>query len=438
MHLKLGEVPFIVVSSPALAKDVLSTHDKVFAQRPYEFRAGIISYNFSDIAFAPYGNHWRQLRNICSMELFGPNRVQSFRSIREDELFKMVTSIYSQKGSVINLSRRLLSSSYEIIVRAVFGKINKHNDKFLGLMYEIVGLLGGLDVSDLFPSSKILRLISGSERELRRVHKLIDEITETIIKEHRDKRGEEESMTEERKEDLVDVLLDIQKRSDSEIPLTDSVIKAVIYDIFAAGGETSSTTMESAFSEMIRNPQVLKRAQEEVRNVFVGKRNVEESSLDELRYLQAVVKETLRLHPAVPLLIQRESSEKCELNGFVIPAKTRALVNAWAINRDPTCWIEPEKFDPERFLDGKTDYRGNHFEYIPFGGGRRICAGISFAIPKIELALAQLLFHFDWKLPGEIKAEELDMTEKFGITVRRKNDLMLIPVPYAHSCLNSE
>ncbi|KAL5735626.1 hypothetical protein ACOSQ2_030414 [Xanthoceras sorbifolium] len=183
-------------------------------------------------------------------------------------------------------------------------------------------------------------------------------------------------------------------------------------------------------SEMLKNPWVMKKAQSEVRRVFDGKGKVDESSIHELKFLKAVVQETLRLHPSAPLLVPRANTESCHINGYEIPAKTRIVVNAWVIGRDPKYWTEPEKFNPERFLDSPIDYKGTNFTYIPFGAGRRICPGIQFAIPNIELPLAQMLYHFNWKLPNGMKEDDLDMTEIFGVTVKRKNDLMLIPTPY--------
>jgi cytochrome P450 len=136
----------------------------------------------------------------------------------------------------------------------------------------------------------------------------------------------------------------------------------------------------------------------------------------------------MRLHPPLPLLIPRESRERCEINGYEIPAKTRVAVNIWAIARDRSYWDEAESFKPERFVNSTIDFKGTNFEYIPFGAGRRICPGIAFALPNVELPLAMLLYHFDWKLPNGMKNEELDMSESFGFSLRRKNDLYLIPI----------
>ncbi|MBA0759367.1 hypothetical protein Gotri_022266 [Gossypium trilobum] len=183
-------------------------------------------------------------------------------------------------------------------------------------------------------------------------------------------------------------------------------------------------------SEMIKNPRILEKAQAEVRQVYDRTGDVNESDLHELKYLKLVMKETLRLHPPVPLLLPRESRERCEINGYEIPAKTKVIVNAWAIGRDSNYWNEAERFYPERFIDSSVDYKGTNFEFIPFGAGRRICPGMSYGMAVVELSLAQLLYHFDWKLPNGMKNEDLDMTEIFGATAGRKRDLRLIPIPY--------
>jgi len=205
---------------------------------------------------------------------------------------------------------------------------------------------------------------------------------------------------------------------------------ATFQDIFGAGGETSASTIDWTMVELVKDPRIMKKAQDEVREVFKMKGRVDENCINELNYLKLVVKETLRLHPPAPLLLPRECSQSCDINGYHIPIKTKVLVNAWAIARDPNYWTEPERFYPERFIDSDIDYKGSSFEYIPFGAGRRICPGSTFGLTNIELVLAMLLYHFDWKLPSGITGEEMDMTEEFGLTVRRKDDLLLCPFVY--------
>jgi cytochrome P450 len=178
-------------------------------------------------------------------------------------------------------------------------------------------------------------------------------------------------------------------------------------------------------SELMRYPSVMKKAQAEVRINLQGKPKVTEDDLANLKYLKLVIKETMRLHPAGPLLLPREAMETCKILGYDIPKGTTVLVNAWAICRDPKHWKDPEEFKPERFESGMVDFKGTNFEYIPFGSGRRICPGMAFAEASMEIVLAALLYHFDWELPGGQNPDELDMSEKMGLTVRRKNDLYL-------------
>ncbi|KAK9155329.1 hypothetical protein Sjap_002809 [Stephania japonica] len=158
-----------------------------------------------------------------------------------------------------------------------------------------------------------------------------------------------------------------------------------------------------------------------------------EAEIQELTYLKCVIKETLRLHPPLPLSVPRKCRETCEIGGYVIPKGTQVIINAWAIGRDPEIWTDAESFIPERFDGISADFNGNNFGFIPFGAGRRRCPGILFGVTNIELMLAHLLYHFDWELPYGIKPEEVDMKESFGNTVRRQNDLYLVPTPYCSS-----
>ena len=211
----------------------------------------------------------------------------------------------------------------------------------------------------------------------------------------------------------------------------------LLQNIFGGGTYTSSAIIEWAISEMLQNPKVMAKAQEEVRRVFGSKGYDNEESLEELKYLKAVIKETLRLHPPFPLLHPRECRETCELKGYVIPVGTQVIVNAWAIARDPDYWSDPEKFYPERFMDSPIDYKGNHHEFIPFGAGRRICPGISFGVITIELCLAQLLYYFNWELPNG-NNENLEMDEALGAFSRRKTDLILVPISHNRLPISSD
>ncbi|KAK7305227.1 hypothetical protein VNO77_43129 [Canavalia gladiata] len=432
MHLQLGQVSTIVISSPECAREVMKTHDINFATRPKILAAEIMSYNSTSIAFAPYGSYWRQLRKICTLELLSLKRVNSYQPIREEEFSNLVKWIASKKGSPINLTQAVISSIYTIVSRAAFGKKCKDQEKFVSAMKESVKIAGGFDIGDLFPSATWLQLIPGLRPKLEKLHQQVDQLMENIINEHKEAKSKMVAAKDDQSEakDLVDVLIQYEDGSNKDFLLTKNNMKAIILDIFGAGSETSATTIDWAMAEMIKDPRVMKKAQAEVREVFNMKGKVEENGINELKYLKLVIKETLRLHPPVPLLLPRECGEACEIQGYHIAAKSKVVINAWAIGRDPNYWSEAERFYPERFTDSNVDYKGSNFEYIPFGAGRRICPGSTFALRSVELALAMLLYHFDWKLPNEMRNEELDMSEEFGVTIRRKVDLCLFPFPY--------
>ncbi|KAK7371895.1 hypothetical protein VNO80_05262 [Phaseolus coccineus] len=430
MYMQLGELCCIVVSSPEMAKEVMKTHDIIFANRPHVLAADAITYGSKGMTFSPYGSYWRQMRKICTMELLAPKHVDSFRSIRQEELSNFVKEISLNEGSPINLTEKLSSLSYGLISRILFGKKSEDQEAYVEHMKGVVETVAGFSVADLYPSIGILQVITGIRTRVKKIHQGMDRVLQNIVRDHRDKTLDTLAFGEEDREDLVDVLLRLQKNGDLEHPLSDNVVKATLLDIFSAGSDTSSTIMDWVMSELVKNPGVMEKVQTEVRRIFDGKGYVDETSIHELKYLRAVIKETLRVHPPAPLLLPRECSEKCEINGYEIPAKSKVIVNAWAIGRDPNHWVEAEKFYPERFLDSSIDYKGGEFQFIPFGAGRRICPGINLGIVNVEFSLANLLFHFDWKLPQGNRPQDLDMTESFGLAVKRKHDLVLVPVTH--------
>ena len=201
-------------------------------------------------------------------------------------------------------------------------------------------------------------------------------------------------------------------------------------DMFEAGTDTSYMTLEFAMAELIRKPHLMKKLQEEVRrNVTNGQEMVAEDDLPNMTYLKAVIKETLRLHPPVPLMIPHFSLDACTVDGYTIPANTRVVINAWALGRHSGYWENENEFQPERFMNGAgVDLKPNEFHYLPFGFGRRMCPGVHSASATVETMLANLMYRFDWKLPPGLKEENIDMTEVFGITVSRKEKLILVPV----------
>lgn len=202
--------------------------------------------------------------------------------------------------------------------------------------------------------------------------------------------------------------------------------------MFVAGTDTPSSTVEWAIAELIKNPSIMVQLQQELTTVVGSDRLVTELDLPHLPYLQAVVKETLRLHPPTPLSLPRFAEESCEIFGYHIPKGATVLINVWAIARDPKEWVDPLEFKPERFLPGgekvDVDIKGNNFEVIPFGAGRRICVGISLGIKMVQLLIATLAHAFDWELDG-LDPKNLNMDEVYGLTIQRKVPISVYPRP---------
>lgn len=207
-----------------------------------------------------------------------------------------------------------------------------------------------------------------------------------------------------------------------------------LQNLFTAGTDTSSSTVEWAIAELISHPDLLAQAQQELDKVVGPNRLVTEADLAHLTFLQAIVKETFRLHPSTPLSLPRMATESCEINGYFILKGATLLTNVWAIARDPDAWAEPLEFRPSRFLQGcgekvNVDVRGNDFELIPFGAGRRICAGMSLGLRMVQLLTASLVHAFDWELPDGQSVEKLNMDEAYGLTLQRASPLLVHPRP---------
>ncbi|KAK4491025.1 hypothetical protein RD792_001746 [Penstemon davidsonii] len=431
MHLRLGQVPTIVVSSPEIAKEMLKEHDPSFADRPQTIALKIMWYNYKDIAFSPYGNYWRQMRKICIVELLSAKMVRAFASIRNDEVSRLVKSIQmSNAGEAINLTDRIFSLTSSITCRAAFGKVSKDNELLIKLLKEGMEMAGGFEIADLYPTSKIVNALSWGKWRLVMMRRKLDVIFDAIIDEHKVNLGKGKGSGEFGNEDLIDVLLRIKDGGELEFPIYNDNIKAVIFDMFSAGTDTSSTLIDWTMVELMRNPRVMEKAQAEVRQVFKDGKITDEGEVQKLKYLKNVIREALRLHPPVPLL-PRASREERVIKGYTIPSKVKVLVNNWAMQRDPKYWTNPESFEPERFETNSKDFIGGDFEYLPFGTGRRMCPGMTFGLASVDFPIATLLYHFNWKLPGEMMPKDIDMIESPGITALRKDNLFVVPTPAA-------
>nr|XP_043611554.1 desmethyl-deoxy-podophyllotoxin synthase-like [Erigeron canadensis] len=424
MHLKLGFISTIVVSSADTAREIMKTHDTIFSNRPKLVAPKILGYNYTDIVFAPYGTYWRQLKKICILELSTTKSMESTQFIREEEVKSLALSI-SKSSEPIVLAEKLFALNHNIITRITFGDKFEDELRFKLAIREGTALAAGFQIGDFYPSLGFIAKITGMNKRMEECHLELSSIMDKNIQQHIERR----KLEKPQRECLVDVLLRYKDNGGLDEPLTTDNIKSVLLDVFTGATENASNIVEWAITEMLRNPSIMEKAQTEVRKVIGEKVNptVEETDLSKMTYMNMVVKETLRFHPPVPLLLPRESMERCVINGYDIPSKSRVFINYWAITRDPSSWKDPDVFNPDRFQDETKNYRGNDFEYIPFGGGRRICPGISLGIANTELSLASLLYHFDWKLADGEKPQDLDMDETFGMTCYKTCSLRLVP-----------
>jgi len=438
MYLRFGSFPVVVGSSAEMAKFFLKTQDAVFIDRPKTAAGKYNTYNYSDITWSPYGAYWRQARKMCLTELFSAKRLESYEYIRSEEMRALLRDLREASGRVVVLKEYLSTMSLNVITRMVLGKkyLTHKEEGASGttttleeckwMIDEWFVLNGVLNIGDSIPWLDWLDL-QGDIKRMKNLTKMFDRFLEHVLEEHEGRRRlEGESFVAK---DLVDVLLEIASDPNLEVQIHRDGIKAFIQDLVAGGTESSAMAVEWAMSEILKNPEVFASATEELDRVVGRGRWVTEQDIPSLPYVEAIVKETLRLHPAGPMLAPRLSREDASVGGYDIPVGTRVFVSVWSIGRDPALWDAPEEFVPERFLGSKIDVKGQDFELLPFGSGRRMCPGYSLGLKVIHLSLANLLHGFAWRLPDGMAKEELSMEEIFGMTTPRKFPLEAVVEP---------
>ncbi|XP_019085534.1 PREDICTED: cytochrome P450 71A26-like [Camelina sativa] len=406
MLVHFGRIPVLVVSSAEMARDVLKTHDRVFASRPRSKITKKLLYDGCDVALAPYGEYWRQMKSVCVLSLLSNKMVRSFRDVRDEEISLMMKKIRKSSSLRMNLSEILMSLTNDVICRVALGRKYGGEVNFKELMKRLTRLLGAFSVGSTVPCLAWIDLLLAIQRE-KSVGFEIDRLSiKAIIL----VKGYKEI-----KFIFIDVL--VYNRSSC----------FGLQDIFVGGTDTSYALMEWVMTELLHHPECLNRLQEEVRMICKGKPRVSEKDIQEMKYLKAVIKETMRLHPPLPLMVPHESTQDVKLRGYHIPAGTEVMINAWAIGREAVTWgPDAEEFRPERHLDSSVDFRGQDFELIPFGAGRRICPAISFAVVLNEEVLANLVHQFDWRLPVESTEVRTGVVESTGIAVHRMFPLYAI------------
>lgn len=434
VSLQLGSVPTLVISSATVAKEVFKYHDLCFSSRPALVGTQKLSYKGLDLAFTPYSDYWRNMRKICTLHLFSTKSFQSFYPIREDEVAKMVKTISNTAAefNIVNVTEIVMTVTSSIVYRTAFGKLyidddedddgynNKMRHKIHWVLTESQACFGNFFVEDFFPlMGSFIDRLCGTWTRLEKSFNKLDVFYQEVI----DKRLDASTVSTQELS-VLDILL--QMKMDIS-DFTFDHIKAVLMDIMLGASETSAAAVIWAMSLLVKNPKKMNKVQQEVRELVGNKGFVDEKDAQQLDYFKAVVKEAMRLHPPVPV-VPRSTMQKCVVSGYEIEAKTRVYVNLYAIGRDPEFWDNPDEFLPERFMNSSIDIKGQDFELIPFGVGRRMCPGLTMGMAMTHLVLANLLYHFNWELPPGVEMADIDMATLPGLTPQKKNDLCLVPI----------
>ncbi|CAL0330852.1 unnamed protein product [Lupinus luteus] len=440
MLLQLGQMKSstLVVSSADVIMEIMKNHDLAFSNRPQFTAPKILLYGCNDVGFGMYGENWRNKRKILVLQLLSSKMVQSFGQIREQEVEELIKKLSEKSLSdpyTVNLSEMLIHIANNLICKCALGcKFNTSdgdgNNKVKNLARRVMIQVTAFTVRDYFPMLGWVDVLTGKIEEYKATFRAMDALFEKVIEEH--KKVEMEGEEDSKKKDFVDILLQFQEKDMLDFELTNDDIKSLLMDMFLAGTDTISTVLEWAFVELMKNPIIMNKVQKEVRRVVGNKSKVEENDVNQMLYLKCVIKEILRLHAPTPIIPPRETISSVKLNGYDIPAKTVVYINAWAIHNDPELWKNPKEFLPERFENNDVDFKGKHFQFVPFGFGRRGCPGLSFGITSVEYVLANLLYWFDWKLPETYKsAHDIDMGEIFGLVTSKKEPLHLQPIVFS-------
>ncbi|KAH9604301.1 hypothetical protein KSS87_000855 [Heliosperma pusillum] len=437
--INLGVNKALVVSAPEIAKECLGSNDKIFVDRPHTIFVEHLGYNSAMIGFSPYGTYWREVRKITTVELLSNQRLEMLRHVWVSEIQSTMKATYDNYWVKRKMSREPLEMkewfndiNLNTSVRLIVGKSLKdtyEGDEYIRcrkVLLEFFGLAGVFVPADALPCLRWLD-IGGHEEAMKKAAKEIDRIAQGWLEEHKRRRV---SVKTTGKQDFMDVILEIFETGQTK-PFefeADTIGKATCMAMILGGTNTVAVTLTWAVSLLLNNRSALKKAQDELDNIVGKERQVSETDLKNLVYLAAVVKETMRLYPAAPFSIPREAVSDCIISDYHIPARTRLFINLYKIQRDPEVWSEPLEFRPERFLTTNKDYdvRGQTFSYLPFGSGKRICPGISFALQVMQFTLGNLIHQFDISTPGE---ESVDMTEGLGVTIHKAKPLELILTP---------
>ncbi|XP_043687330.1 flavonoid 3',5'-hydroxylase 2-like [Telopea speciosissima] len=435
--LKLGTKLYVVVSSPSLAKMILKDHDTLFANHNPSIAASILSYGGNDMVWKHHGPDWRLMRKVFVREMMSNTSLNACYNLRRREVKEMVREVYTKIGTSIDIGELIFVNLLNMMMNMVWGAGTVLGEErtskaveFRKVISEMMFLVSKANVSDIFPILACFD-IQRIERKGKELLLWMDCFFDSFIGERLKLDGVQEKGMDfngTENKDFLQILLELKQQGDGKTSLNMMQVKALLMDIVLGGTDTSATTLEWAMAEMMQHPEVMRKAREELDQVVGTSKMVEESYLSKLPYLNAVVKETLRLHPPIPLLIPHCPSQSCTIGQYTIPKDTNVFLNVWKMHRDPEVWESPLEFLPERFSSDSNgyDYNGNNFSFLPFGSGRRICTGIPLVEKMSTYVLASLLHSFEWQLSENV---ELDLSEQLRFLLKKTTPLLMIPTP---------
>ncbi|KAL3692898.1 hypothetical protein R1sor_006549 [Riccia sorocarpa] len=342
------------------------------------------------------------------------------------------------KGNPVNMSSILSELAFDISTQNFFGKsyhghktsvTNSTTDERKDLPTLILQVVENAMFvpGDIYPMLRKLD-IGGVEAALLSLRKELDDLFTSIFEEHRNKAERKETTVATEDSDFLDVLLSLQSEN-TEYSLTDREIKSLLYDLMLAGTDTISAQVIWIMTDIMRHPEVLQELHKELDSVVGRGRMVEVSDLVHMKYLKAVIKECIRLHPGLPLGAPHQSMQATKVAGYHIPAGSRVFINLWAIGRDSRVWENPMDFNPGRFFSSPIDLKGQHFQLLPFGSGRRICPAMNLGIQMMQLIVAQLFHTCDFSVPQGMGPGNVDVQEEFHGASRKKIPLELLVAP---------
>ncbi|XP_050898086.1 licodione synthase [Lathyrus oleraceus] len=434
ISLNFGSVLCVVASSPHFAKQLLQNNELSFNSRIQTTAIKRLTYD-SSLAFAPYGDYWRFIKKLSMNELLGSRSINNFQHLRAQETQDFMTLLAekAKTSEVVNITEELLKLTNNVISKMMLGEAEEAREVVRG----VTEIFGEFNVSDFIWLFKKVDLQGFGKRVEHLFHRFDTLVERIICKREETRRKNEGQNSNGQARDFLDILLDFVENQSSDVKIQRVHIKALTMDFFTAGTDTTAISTEWALVELMKNQSLLRQAREEIESIVGKNRLVEESDVPNLPYLQAIVKETFRLHPPVAM-VTRNCVTECKVENYVIPQNSLLFVNIWSMGRNPEIWKNPLEFRPERFLKNgegdSVDVRGQHFQLLPFGSGRRMCPGVSLAMQEIPALLGSIIQCFDFKVvdhkTGEILSDvgEIDVDERPGLTAPRAHDLLCVPV----------